>query len=372
MKPMEVVMIKKVVNKGGGYTWLVDYYEPEGRRVKRRFRKLADAQIFDASVKVSKQEGRYGEIFGRKEEAPLLFAQLAQDYLAASRGQRSFEDKRLIVERVLQPYFDETPVLGISYLDLELFRSQRLQVRTRQGKGRSPARVNREMATLRHMLNKGVQWGRLPVNPFEKGESLFFREDQSRVRYLTQEEAARLLAACQPHLRPIVETALNTGMRKGEILALRWEWVRDGWIHLPAEMSKTGLGRMVPVNEAQAQVLAEVRRQVHLKSPLVFCNHQGEGWKQVRKSFAGALRRAGITDFRFHDLRHTCASWLVMAGADLVSVQKQLGHTTIGTTMRYAHLSPGHLKKSSNLISTRRGDGNIMGTFGDFPVRQGR
>ena len=134
-------------------------------------------------------------------------------------------------------------------------------------------------------------------------------------------------------------------------------------------MSKTGLGRMVPVNEAQAQVLAEVRRQVHLKSPLVFCDHQVRAGSRCGNPLPAALRRAGITDFRFHDLRHTCASWLVMAGADLVSVQKQLGHTTIGTTMRYAHLSPGHLKKSSNLISTRRGDGNIMGTFGDFPVR---
>jgi integrase/recombinase XerD len=115
-----------------------------------------------------------------------------------------------------------------------------------------------------------------------------------------------------------------------------------------------------------------VRRQVQRKSPLVFCDHQGEGWKQVRKSLAAARRRAGITDFRCHDLRHTCASWLVMAGADLVSVQQQLGHTTIGPTMRSAHLSPGPLKKSSNLISTRRGDGNISGTFGDFPVQEGR
>jgi integrase len=146
----------------------------------------------------------------------------------------------------------------------------------------------------------------------------------------------------------------------------------DGWIHLPAEMSKTGLGRMVPVHEAQAQVLAEVRRQVQLESPLVFCDHQGEGWKQVQKSCAAVLRRAGITDLRFHDLRYTCASWLLMAGADLASVQQQLGHTIIGTTMRYAHLSHGHLKKSSNLISTRRGDGTISGTFGDIPVREGR
>jgi hypothetical protein len=71
---------------------LVDYYDPEGRRVKRRFRKLADAQTFDASVKVSKMEGKYSELFGKNEEAPFLFSQLAQDYLAASRCQRSFED----------------------------------------------------------------------------------------------------------------------------------------------------------------------------------------------------------------------------------------------------------------------------------------
>jgi integrase len=366
-------MIKKVFNKSGGHAWQVDYYEPDGRRVKRRFKKLADAQAFDATVKVTKKEGKYPEVFGKKEEPPAyLFNALAQDYLAASQGQRSFEDKSLIVEKVLVPYFGETPLSGISYLDLELFRSQRLQVRTRQGKDRSQARVNREMATLRHMLNKAVQWSRLSVNPFEKGESLFFREDQTRIRYLTNEEAALLLAACQPHLRPIVETALNTGMRKGEILALRWEWIRDGWIHIPGEMCKTGVGRMVPVNEAQVQVFTEVRKKVQLKSPLVFCDDKGEGWKLLRKSFASAVRRAGITDFRFHDLRHTCASWLVMAGADLVSVQKQLGHSSIKTTMRYAHLAPGHLKKSSNLISTRPGDGKILGTFDDFPVRQGK
>ncbi|MHB8069870.1 MAG: tyrosine-type recombinase/integrase [Desulfobaccales bacterium] len=363
---------KKVFNKDGSYRWLIDYYDDKGKRVKRRFKKLSDAETVAAQVVVAKKEGKYGEIFGRKQEPVFLFNDLVRDYLATCHGQRSFEDKRLIVEKVLQPKFGETPLVGITYRELELFRSQRLQVRTRQGRERSQARVNREMAALRHMLNKAVQWGKLMVNPFEKGESLFFREDKNRIRYLTEEEADCLLASCQLHLRPIVETALNTGMRKGEILAMRWDWLRDGWIHIPAEMSKTGKGRMVPVNESQAQVFAELRRQVQLKSPHVFCDDKGRAWKLVRKSFAAAVRRAGIVNFRFHDLRHTCASWLVMAGADLVSVQKQLGHTSIETTMRYAHLAPGHLKKSSNLIRTRRPDGNISGTSAGFKARQGR
>jgi integrase len=96
----------------------------------------------------------------------------------------------------------------------------------------------------------------------------------------------------------------------------------------------------------------------------VFCDSQGRPFGNVQKSFDSACRRAGIYDFRFHDLRHTCASWMVMAGADLESVQKQLGHTSIKTTMRYAHSAPGHMKASINLIGTRKPGGNILGTSG--------
>jgi integrase len=346
--------IKKVFNKGG-YVWQIDYRDPEGKRVIRRFEKLAEADAVLTSVKKAKLEGTYGEIFGeileKKKKPKYLFNDLAQDYLVAYQGQKTFIDKQQMVQGVLLAEFPDSELAKITYRDLELFRSKRLQTPTWRGQNRSVARVNREMSILRHMLNKAVQWGKLNASPFTKGEPLFLRENNERIRYLTQEEAGRLLAACQNHLRPIVETALNTGMRKGEILSLKWSQVRDGWIYL--EETKSGRGRPVPINNAQTEVFRELRAQVQLKSHFVFCDGQGQPFRNVQKSFDSACQRVGIYDFRFHDLRHTCASWMVMAGADLVAVQKQLGHSSIKTTMRYAHLAPGHMKKAINLIGTR-------------------
>jgi len=140
-------------------------------------------------------------------------------------------------------------------------------------------------------------------------------------------------------------------MRKGEILSLKWSQVRDGWIYL--EKTKSGKGRPVPINNAQHEVFRELLSHKNLKSPFIFSDNSGQPFGNVQKSFDSACRRAGIFNFRFHDLRHTCASWMVMAGADLVAVQKQLGHSSIKTTMRYAHLAPGHMKAAINLIGTR-------------------
>ena len=135
------------------------------------------------------------------------------------------------------------------------------------------------------------------------------------------------------------------------------------WIYL--EETKSGKGRPVPVNEAQQEVFQELRDRCHLRSPFVFSDERGQSFRNVQRSFDSACRRAGIYDFRFHDLRHTCASWLVMAGVDLVAVQKLLGHSSIKTTMRYAHLAPGHMQKAVNQIETRIFDANILGTSED-------
>jgi integrase len=196
---------------------------------------------------------------------------------------------------------------------LELFRKARELVPTYKGTPRSVARVNRELALLRHMLNKAVSWGWLELNPFTKGR-LFVQEKNERTRYLTKEEAAPLLADCAEHLRPIVETAINTGMRRGEIFKLRWEWIRDSWLHIPPGITKNGEGRAVPLNRVQLEVFKEVRAKVGLSSPYIFPGVQGKPLVTIRKGFEAACRRAGIKDFKFHDLRHTCASWMVMGG----------------------------------------------------------
>jgi integrase len=123
-------------------------------------------------------------------------------------------------------------------------------------------------------------------------------------------------------------------MRRGELLSLKWEQIRNGFIYLTE--TKGGNARQIPINDRLAEVFREVRRGDHLKSPYVFCDLKGRRFYAVKRSFASACRRAGIEDFRFHDLRHTFASRLVMRGASLKAVQELLGHADMKMTMRYA------------------------------------
>ena len=139
--------------------------------------------------------------------------------------------------------------------------------------------------------------------------------------------------------------ALNTGMRKGEVLTIVREEVdlKHGFILL--ENTKNGERREIPINQTLRDTLTALPR--HITIPYVFWKKKdGKRYGDVKKSFHSALKRAGIKNFRFHDLRHTIASHLVMNGIDLTTVKELLGHKTIAMTMRYAHLAPSHKEKA--------------------------
>jgi len=141
-------------------------------------------------------------------------------------------------------------------------------------------------------------------------------------------------------LRDIIEFAINTGMRQGEIFNLKWEDVdfNTGLIHLLK--TKSGQKREIPMNESVKDVLKRVKRPP--KSIYVFSSYHNKPYDNVKRSFKTALASAQIENFRFHDLRHTFASHLVMAGVDLLTVKELLGHKTIEMTLRYSHLSGEH------------------------------
>ena len=177
--------------------------------------------------------------------------------------------------------------------------------------------------------------------------------------------------------------ALQTGMRRSEILSLKWVQVRNGFIYL--RKTKTKEPRQIPVNDELKVVLDAIKRDRRLDAESVF-TYDGMrvlsikgGFKpskkfkganrrvrNIKKSFKAALRRAGIQDFRFHDLRHTFASQLLMKGGSLKDVQELLGHKTMTMTLRYAHLSQEHKRKAVNLLngltSRKKGDGHKMVT----------
>lgn len=341
-------------------TWRVDYYDPQGKRVRKDFDLKKDAEAYLGKVLAAKKEGRYHDIFDIKKESQVTFNELADRYVEIYANQKSFRTKNYML-RTAREHFGERRLSQITCLDLEIYRNNRKATSTPAGKPRADASVNREMALLSHLLNKGVEWGMMEASPYKKGKRLIFKENNQRLRFLSDGEVEALLKASSPHLKPIVEVALLTGMRRGELLGLKWEQIRNGFIYLTE--TKSGKSRQIPINDRLAEVFKEVRRENQLKSPHVFADSQGKRFYEVKKSFAKACRKAGIEDFRFHDLRHTFASHLVMKGVSLKAVQELLGHADLTMTMRYAHLSKAHLQEAVAVL-------NNLGTFQKIPDRK--
>jgi integrase len=341
--------IRKRIGKKGKVSWQIDYYDPQGKRVMKCFPVKKEAEAYLGKAQAAKREGRYHDVFDVKKETQVTFNELVARYVENYRNQKCFSRLKYYLMEEYQAAFGERRLSEINYLDLETYRNKRRATPTRSGKARADATVNREMSTLRHMLNKAVEWGMLEISPFARGSRLMLKENNHRLRFLTEGEIEALLNACASHLKPIVETALLTGMRRGELLSLKWDQVRNGFIYLYE--TKSGKSRQIPINDRLTEVLKYVRLKNHLKSEYVFCDSQGNRFYEVKRSFASACRKAGIEAFRFHDMRHTFASQLVMRGASLKAVQELLGHADLKMTMRYAHLSQEHLRDSVNLLN---------------------
>lgn len=243
------------------------------------------------------------------------------------------------------------------YVDLETYRNHLTRKLTRHGTVRKVASVNREIACLHHLFTKAVEWELMEKNPFDKGKSLIQKENNKRYRFLTEDEIEKLLDECEgkKHLHRIVECALNTGMRRNEILSLKWAQVKHGLIYLQEEV-KNNEARQIPINERMVEIFKEIRKEQGLSSKHVFTYQHGKKSSpvpihRVDRSFKGALSRAKIEDCKFHDLRHTFASHLIMRGATLKEVQELLGHTTVTMTLRYSHLSPEHKQKAVDRLN---------------------
>jgi integrase len=228
----------------------------------------------------------------------------------------------------------------------------------RDNKGNKPATINRLIAIIKHMVHKGYDWEMVTEETFKRVKKVKLLEDNNgRLRYLTKEECRELINSCKPHLKPIVITALNTGMRKGEILNLKWDNVdlNNGFILL--DKTKNGHRREIPINPDLRSILEKIysgttERPRRIDVPYVFHDRKSDKpYQEIKRSFATACRRAGIKDFRFHDIRHTFASLLVMGGIDITTVSKLLGHQTLTMTLRYAHLAPNHLSKAVNILN---------------------
>ncbi len=196
-----------------------------------------------------KAEGRYLDV---KQECKTTLAELCQRYAENFGHQSSWGNKGRYLENYKEYFGAATLLDNIRYIHLESYRNHlkaKPVVTVREGgiavpRGfRKDASVNREIACLHHLFRKAVEWQLMERSPFERGRSLIVKENNKRLRFLSEDEIHRLLSVCLPHLRPVVECAVLTGMRRGEILSLKWEQVRGGFIYL--QKTKTNEARQI-------------------------------------------------------------------------------------------------------------------------------
>jgi integrase len=219
-----------------------------------------------------------------------------------------------------------------------------VEYRDKLARTRKNSTVRRYLAVLSHAFSLAVEWQWVNENPVSKVRKP--KEPRGRVRFLTEDERERLLAACKEsrnrYMYLIVVLAISTGARRGELLSLRWPDVDLKRCMLTFQETKNGERRAVPCTGHALDLLkqhAEGRRQ---DTSLVFPDATGKKPLSMKDAFANSVQRAGIADFRFHDLRHTFASYLAMEGASLLDIATVLGHKTLQMVQRYAHLSEAH------------------------------
>jgi integrase len=329
--------------------WCIRYVLPGGT-IKRESAKTTSKKEAEAFLERRKVEARDGKIPTRPARL-YTFNDLADVYYRNWAGEhKSLKERRCRIKQ-LTAEFGNLPLSAFDTKVVKLFKAERLKVN-------KAATVNRMLALLKHMFREAVEDEMVSEEVLYKIRKVkLVAENNRRLRYLSREECQTLIEACSPHLKPIVITALNTGMRKGGILSLKWEQIdlKHGFVLL--NVTKNGERREIPINSTFRAILEAIPHGP--ESEYVFTDRNGRPFKEVKKSFETARRRAGILDFRFHDLRHTFASHLVMAGIDITTVKELLGHKTLVMTLRYAHLAPSHKVKAMEALEERLGSKNI-------------
>lgn len=330
--------------RGDSPYWWASYTDSRGART-RRSTETADRKEAEALL----AKWKLAAHLEKQWDVPPshTFDELMLNYLADTKADKRSTERDHYSAKRLYPVFTGRTLDSLTPMDIHTY------IRLRKAEQVQPATINKELHLLSSALNYATrEWGWTVNNPVS-GRTL--REPEGRVRWLSMEEAQKLIDAAEAepkagtYLSEFIRIALHTGMRRGELLGLEWSRVdfSANLIHLAGVNTKSGKRRGIPMNETARAALikrAGFRATYCPASPWVFCNKEGEQIGSIRRSFNTACRRAGLVDFHIHDLRHTCAAWLISAGVAMVEVRDLLGHASITMTERYAHLAPENVR----------------------------
>ena len=344
----------KIKDRDGIYTrkdrpgWWASWIDASG---KRRQRKLTAHTLQQARSLLNAEKARVEKTvtLGYAPPSAETFTAVCARFLKHQKARltpASYTRENGIAETHLKPFFGTVKLAEIRRVDVQKYITHR-------SGDVSPASIVKELNVLKHMLGLAVEWELIPANPAHGIKPP--RVAAGRVRYLQPGELRTVLETCPEWLRPIAGLAVATGMRRGEILGLRWLDIdfKGGRIMLP--QTKNGDGRIVYLNSLAQQALASVPQGRAKPEDAVF-GAESVTPENVSLAFLRACRTASISDFRFHDLRHTAASWMRLKGADIHTVAVLLGHKDLRMAARYQHLSPAHLADAVKLLDTTFGE----------------
>ncbi len=301
--------------KRGGIYW-IRYTGIDGKQKREsigRDKSFKDAELELANRKKAIREGKEPE---SKKIPNVTFRELSEKYLYWIKGrQNSAKTKGYIIGQLLSVFGDTQ----LRRFGTELVDQLQTDLINNHYK---PASNNKILTILKHMFSRALEWELITDDTLKRIRKVKpLRFENSRLRYLSINECHSLINACDNHLRPILITALNAGMRKGEILGLKWDNVDFRHNRILLDKTKNGERREIPINETLKITLQGLTRRLDL--PYVFFDSAtGKPYQDIKRSFSTALRKAGITDIHLHALSHTFASQSVMSGVDTTKVSK--------------------------------------------------
>jgi integrase len=264
----------------------------------------------------------------RRIEERRTFPEMAEEYMTEKAGKRSLgRDKTSLGN--LAPVFGHKPLHLITKRDIEAYSRERAS----KVKG---ATVNRELALLRHLFNIAIEKGYTDNNP-ARGFKKFPEVPWRHKFFFSESEIEKLISASAPHLRPILAVAFGTGLRKGDILGLKWTDVDLERGIISIQMQKTGEPIEIPLIPMLRDLLREMKSRAASSLFVFSLGSSGQGIGDIKTAFRAALRRSGLITkgYRFHDIRRTFARMLYNQGVILTKIQRLLGHKSVLTTERY-------------------------------------
>jgi len=311
------------------------------------FTRITDARRWEQQTEAAIREHRF---FPQDKSQNTVLSELIERYIQTilPRKPKSYKDQKQQL-LVWDKHIGNLRVADITPALISEIRDRLLLEVTHRRKPRSPATINRYTAVLRHLFTIAIkEWQICRENPVSALPKL--KETRGRTRYLSPDERRKLLEACKEsdnkYLYTVVVLAISIGARKSEILTLKWENVDLNRQTITLTETKNNEIRSVPLQGLALDLIRDLAESSNMNpDDYLFKSDKVDKPVIIAKSWNTVVKKINLKDFRFHDLRHTTASYLAMNGASLNEIAEVLGHKTLDMVMRYAHLSEGHTKR---------------------------